>query len=177
MRRLSQRRDRRRQSDVLLLHEQAFVDNVALAALRRDSQRWGEMIGARSVVVVTARDFSDAVSTYLFNAVAQRPDGSMVLVAPAECGANVSDYLDELTGGSGPVREVLTFDLRQSMRNGGGPACLRLRVVLDHRCAVHGAAERVDRRCAARRARVVDHSPLPDRLSPADLGDPLLLDR
>ena len=32
---------------------------------------------------------------------------------------------------NGPIREVIPVDVRQSMANGGGPACLRLRVVCD----------------------------------------------
>ena len=43
----------------------------------------------------------------------------------------VSAYLDELVAGDNAIEEVLAFDLKQSMSNGGGPACLRLRVVLN----------------------------------------------
>jgi succinylarginine dihydrolase len=52
-------------------------------------------------------------------------------VPPAE---NVWRYLSELAADSAsPIDEVAVFDLRESMRNGGGPACLRLRVVLNRR--------------------------------------------
>lgn len=40
------------------------------------------------------------------------------------------NYLTELISSNGPIDEVKVFDLRESMRNGGGPACLRQRVVL-----------------------------------------------
>jgi succinylarginine dihydrolase len=43
----------------------------------------------------------------------------------------VRAYLDQLLAGNGPIRRVLPVDVRQSMANGGGPACLRLRVVAD----------------------------------------------
>ena len=62
-----------------------------------------------------------------------RVEGKMALVAPTECEETptVRDYLkDLLTSQKSPIQEVLYFDLRQSMNNGGGPACLRLRVVL-----------------------------------------------
>ena len=32
---------------------------------------------------------------------------------------------------NGPIRRLVPVDVRQSMANGGGPACLRLRVVCD----------------------------------------------
>ena len=40
-------------------------------------------------------------------------------------------FLDRMMAGNGPIRTVLPVDVRQSMANGGGPACLRLRVVAD----------------------------------------------
>ena len=57
----------------------------------------------------------------------------MGLIVPQECRQNgpVSAYLDELVAGDNAIEEVLAFDLKQSMSNGGGPACLRLRVVLN----------------------------------------------
>ena len=72
---------------------------------------------------------------------------------------------------------MLTFDLRQSMRNGGGPACLRLRVPLTRR--------RARARCAATSCstRALDAAldgwirrHYRDRLAPGDLRDPALLD-
>jgi succinylarginine dihydrolase len=71
---------------------------------------------------------------------------------------------------------VLVFDLRQSMRNGGGPACLRLRVPLrpSERAAVRGNVF-VDEALADALDRWVDEH-YRDRLTPADLADPSLLD-
>jgi succinylarginine dihydrolase len=160
---------------VLFCHESAFVDQDAL--LTGLSAAVGP---AFTPIVVRAAEVSveRAVTTYLFNSqLLTRADGGMLLVAPAECSADpsVGAYLTRLVAADGPIREILTFDLRQSMRNGGGPACLRLRVALT-------AAER-----AAIRANVwLDdalHAALVgwvernyrDRLSPADLADPALL--
>ena len=87
---------------------------------------------------------SDAVSTYLFNSqLLSRDDGSMLLVLPQECRehAGVWGYLNELLAADNPISELKVFDLRESMANGGGPAYLRLRVVLieEERRAVNPA--------------------------------------
>jgi succinylarginine dihydrolase len=163
------------QRNVLFCHERAFVDQHAvLADLAAHVEHF-------TPVVVRERDVSvaDAVATYLFNSqLIARPDGRMLLVAPAECRENprVDAFIDALVASNGPIAEVLTFDLKQSMKNGGGPACLRLRVALtsDERKAV--------------RARIFLDEPLAtaieqwirrhyrDRLAPGDLADPALLD-
>jgi succinylarginine dihydrolase len=36
-----------------------------------------------------------------------------------------------MIAGNGPIRRLELVDVRQSMANGGGPACLRLRVACD----------------------------------------------
>ena len=120
--------------DLLLYHEQAFVDEAGtLARLHAACDHAGFTL--RTVRVASSEvSLADAVQSYLFNSqLLAHPQGGMVLVVPAECreNARVSAFLDRLVLDGGPVREVLSFDLRQSMRNGGGPACLRLRVVLD----------------------------------------------
>lgn len=75
-----------------------------------------------------------------------------------------------------PIRGVEVFDLRQSMRNGGGPACLRLRVVLtpQQQAAVHAPCWITPER----HGQLVDwvRRHYRDRLVPADLADPQLLD-
>ena len=59
----------------------------------------------------------------------------MLLIVPEECRANprVWQYLQGLIASAGPIAEVKVFDLKQSMQNGGGPACLRLRVALNEK--------------------------------------------
>lgn len=77
----------------------------------------------------------EAVDSYLFNSqIVSLPDGSMHLIAPKECeeNANISALLDEMREDTdNPIRHTHFVNLRQSMKNGGGPACLRLRVVLN----------------------------------------------
>jgi succinylarginine dihydrolase len=77
---------------------------------------------------------ADAVKSYLFNAqLVTPPDGAMTLVAPTECRdtPSVSAWIDRHLASNGAIRRVNYVDVRQSMANGGGPACLRLRVQCD----------------------------------------------
>jgi len=159
----------------LFCHERALVDQTAvLRALE-------ERIDGFTAIVVHEREVTveRAVATYLFNSqLIERPDRGLLLVAPAECGedADVSALLERLVAGNGPIREVMTFDLRQSMRNGGGPACLRLRVPLvDAERAAIGARIWLDHGLHGELAQWVERN-YRDRLAPADLADPALLD-
>ncbi|MFX2379607.1 N-succinylarginine dihydrolase, partial [Acinetobacter baumannii] len=120
---------------VLFHHQQAFVDQATvLATLRAKSDSLD--IPFTSVEVPDERvSLDDAVASYLFNSqLLSKPDGKMLIVVPEECRQreNVWRYLSDLAADSAsPIDEVAVFDLRESMRNGGGPACLRLRVVLN----------------------------------------------
>ena len=75
---------------------------------------------------------ADSVSTYLFNSqflALPQQDNVFALIAPAESEANTKSHalLDRLID-EGVLQHVHYLDLRESMRNGGGPACLRLRI-------------------------------------------------
>lgn len=129
--------------DVLFYHEAAFADErAAMDQLTTACASAG--FALRAIRVPSASvSLEAAVRSYLFNSqLISQSDGSMLLVVPQECRENeaVNRYLEILVDEAGPIKEVLTFDLRQSMRNGGGPACLRLRVVMDsaQRQALHG---------------------------------------
>lgn len=74
----------------------------------------------------------DAVSTYFFNSqIVTLPSGKMAIIAPEECNqhARARKCFLRLVS-EGHIDAVHYFDLRESMKNGGGPACLRLRVPL-----------------------------------------------
>jgi len=121
---------------------------------------------------------ADAVSSYLFNSqLLTKPDGRMALVVPQECQENqaVARYLQNLTASGGPIDELVCFDLRQSMRNGGGPACLRLRVALTdaEASAMHQGVVMTEQLYARLVTWIEKH--YRDRLSPADLADPALV--
>ena len=121
----------------------------------------------------------EAVSTYLFNSqIVTTARGTMTLIAPAECeqSPRAREVLDRLVAADGPVGEVRFVDMRQSMRNGGGPACVRLRVTLTEaeRAAAHPRCffdEATDAKLTAWIERCYR-----DRLAPEDLADPKLLD-
>jgi succinylarginine dihydrolase len=76
----------------------------------------------------------DAIRSYLFNSqLVTPPDGAMTLVAPTECREtpSVAAWIERHLASNGAIRRVNFVDVRQSMANGGGPACLRLRVACD----------------------------------------------
>jgi succinylarginine dihydrolase len=106
-----------------------------------------------------------------------RADGTQVLVVPQECreNARVAAYLDALGTRKTPIDEVLVFDLRESMKNGGGPACLRLRVVLNEaeQAAVNPNVWMNDALFTQLDTWIDTH--YRDQLSSADLADPQLL--
>ena len=115
---------------LLFAHEQAFADKDRFYTQLR------ALFPAVQIIEVPARAISltDAIQSYLFNAqLVTMPHGGMALVLPAEAKAirSVWGWLENLVAGNGPIRELFPVDVRQSMANGGGPACLRLRVVAD----------------------------------------------
>ena len=116
--------------NVLFCHEAAFVDQAKV--LNEIAAKLGSEFIA--VQVSTGEvSLNDAVQSYLFNSqLLMRNDGGMLLLVPEECRRNprVWSYLQSLLAMNTPIRDVLVMDLRESMRNGGGPACLRLRVEL-----------------------------------------------
>ncbi|MGF6690015.1 succinylarginine dihydrolase [Metapseudomonas resinovorans] len=164
--------------EVLFYHEDAFLETDKVLA-ELDS-KLGKRGGCFQAVRVprSAVGVEDAVRSYLFNSqLLSRADGSMLLIVPEECrsNANVWNYLSQLTSDQGPIREVKVFDLKQSMQNGGGPACLRLRVALkeDELAAVNQGVIMSPQLHATLTTWVEKH--YRDRLSEADLADPQLL--
>jgi succinylarginine dihydrolase len=163
--------------NVLFYHEQAFADEAAtLDSLRRALGTTGTDL--RAVRVDTGVvPVADAVASYLFNSqLLSKPDGGMALVVPHECRETptVARYLEQLAASGGPIDELIEFDLRQSMRNGGGPACLRLRVVLtdDEAAAMHQGVLMTEELYARLVPWVERH--YRDRVEPKDLADPQL---
>jgi len=155
---------------VLLAHEQAFEDRAGFYAELRALLPEVEIVEVPAHVVSLA----DAVSSYLFNAqLVSLPDGGMALILPEEARETPSvwAWLQQLVAGNGPIRRLCLVDVRQSMANGGGPACLRLRVVAD--------PARVDPRFLVDEAKLDAIAACigahwPERIAPADLADPAL---
>lgn len=116
--------------NVLFAHEQAFADKE-----RFYGDLHQRLPQVEVVEVPLARvSLTDAISSYLFNAqLVSLDNATMALVVPEEVCANerVWEWLQEHIAGNGPIRRLEVVDVRESMANGGGPACLRLRVVAD----------------------------------------------
>jgi succinylarginine dihydrolase len=164
--------------NVLLFHQHAWENSASVISNLRRTLRER---GANLVVIevkATQVSLADAVRSYLFNSqLVSLPDGSMALVAPLECRRipSARRFLDTLPDAGTPVKSVHYLPIRQSMRNGGGPACLRLRVVLTERelAAAHQGVFLTAALHAKLTAWINRH--YRDSLSPADLADPQLL--
>jgi succinylarginine dihydrolase len=157
---------------VLFTHEQAFEDPKAAYALIRSKLPEAEIV----IVPADRVSLTDAVQSYLFNAqLVTLPGGAgMALILPteAQANANVWGWLQEHVAGNGPIRQLVPVDVRQSMANGGGPACLRLRVVAD--------PATVDQRFIADEAKLDRMSEViakhwPEAIAPDDLAEPALV--
>ena len=158
---------------VLFAHEQAFADPAGLFEALRRALPEVDIVE----VPASAVSLADAISSYLFNAqLVSLPDGGMALILPSEAQDNprVWGWLEALIARNGPIRQLVPVEVRQSMANGGGPACLRLRVVAD--------PATVDPRFMVDRARLelieaVVQQHWPESIAPAELGDPGLWGR
>jgi succinylarginine dihydrolase len=117
---------------VLFAHELAFAERDGF--FDQLEERMPEV----EIVEVPASEVpvGDAIRSYLFNSqLVTPPDGAMTLVAPTECREtpSVAAWIERHLASNGAIRRVEFVDVRQSMANGGGPACLRLRVACDPR--------------------------------------------
>ena len=160
---------------VLFTHEQAFADPAGTYAAIRSALPDAEIV----VVPAAAVSLADAIASYLFNAqLLTLPSGEMALVVPLEAAEHprVGSWLEGMLASNGPIRRVLPVDVRQSMANGGGPACLRLRVVadpatVDPRFMLDAAkAEQIERVIAGHWPALI----APQDLSSADLAEQVI---
>ncbi|MDL2352624.1 MAG: N-succinylarginine dihydrolase [Pseudomonadota bacterium] len=158
---------------VLFTHEQAFADPDGTYAAIRAALPEAEIV----VVPAGAVSLTDAIASYLFNAqLLTLPSGEMALVIPLEAWEHprVRKWLDGMLASNGPIRQVLPVDVRQSMANGGGPACLRLRVVADP--ATVDPRFILDETKAARIEAVIA-AHWPESINPRDLGSAVLAEQ
>ena len=156
--------------NVLFVHEQAFADRSGFFAELR------ELLPELEIVEVPASAVSleDAIRSYLFNAqLVTLPDGTMALILPEEARETPSvwAWLEAMIAGNGPIRRLQVVDVRQSMANGGGPACLRLRVVAEPETI--DPRFLVDEPILDRISDVIERH-WPERIAPEDLKDPAL---
>jgi succinylarginine dihydrolase len=155
----------------MVVHEQAFIkeNQEQIKNLFAQNPDW------KFYEVKTAElSVSDAVKTYLFNSQLLQIDAKKhVLVAPSECSnhAGSRGVVDRLISG-GIIDAVHYLDVHESMRNGGGPACLRLRIVMtpEQSGAMHPGIILTDARYEMLKEWITTH--YRDRLAFDDLRDP-----
>lgn len=162
--------------NVLFYHETAFLHTPNVLAEISQKLPNTEL----HFIAVSEQEvpLADAVSSYLFNTqiITLKPE-HMAIIAPLECAntPSVSAYLEKLLTLNTPIKEVHFIDVKQSMRNGGGPACLRLRVAMNNAelQAVNPACLMNDRLFSRLNDWVELH--YRDQLQLNDLRDPALL--
>ncbi len=162
--------------NVLFCHQQAFLDQKNLYK-QLQAQYSGDHL---EIIEVSNEQVSldNCVHSYLFNSqLVNRTEGGMMLISPGECHNNpqVKDYLQSLIEADNSIKEVKIYEVQQSMRNGGGPACLRQRIVLTEaeRSAANEAVFMTNTLYETLTNWVNNH--YRDSMSAEDLADPLLL--
>jgi len=163
---------------VLFFHEAAFSDP---ATLEKAVSAKADYLGFQPYFIIARSEdvpLPDVISSYLFNSqLVTLPDQTMALILPSqvEDTASTKAFVDEVLAGDNPIAQAHYLDLRQSMANGGGPACLRLRVVLtaSQYAAVHSGVIMSPEKIDALEVWVKTH--YRDRLYMDDLGDPKFL--
>jgi succinylarginine dihydrolase len=162
--------------NVLFYHQQAFLDTALV------KEQITMAFGSNDFHFIEAPtdqvSIQDAVTSYLFNTqLINLPNGNMVIIAPMECQNNkaVNDYLASVVAANNPISDVHFFDVKQSMQNGGGPACLRLRVVLNAQQQRAVNQHAVMNNVLYTKLSAWVHKHYRDELSASDLADPQLL--
>ncbi|MEZ5961525.1 MAG: N-succinylarginine dihydrolase [Hyphomonadaceae bacterium] len=163
---------------VLFHHEDAFADKAALYTEIRAKARDFEPV---FVEVPSARvELDDAITSYLFNSQLVRLPGatSLTLIAPTEVRENnrTAAYVSEMIAQpNAAIAGIEYVEVRESMRNGGGPACLRLRIVMtpQERAAAAQGFFLDDALAAKLEAWIKKH--YREELTPDDLGDPAII--
>lgn len=158
-------------ANVIFAHPEAFADP---AKLYGDLRAW---LPNLQVVETFGVSLEDAVSSYVFNSqLVSLPDGGMALILPSDAQENVAAWkaVEAVLAADNAITQAVVVDVRESMRNGGGPACLRLRVpvdgpakaAIDPRFLLDGARWEA-------LARVVE-AHWPEKIAPDDLAKPEL---
>lgn len=120
--------------NLFLYHELSF-ENTAAVIYDLNSKYYKLHKEDLILIEVEEKDLSikEAVQSYLFNSQIVSLNDEMILIAPEESQLNpkTEKIIKKIIADqNNPINKVKYLDLRQSMRNGGGPACLRLRMVM-----------------------------------------------
>jgi len=118
--------------NVFFYHEHAFANPDKV---EQDIQTAMQDVRMQFIRVLEDEvPLADAVKSYLFNSqlisVPDRKGMTLILPSEVEETSSTNAYVSKLTQSDNAISHAEILDVRQSMRNGGGPACLRLRVVL-----------------------------------------------
>ncbi|NIJ16398.1 N-succinylarginine dihydrolase [Sphingobium vermicomposti] len=156
---------------LLFAHELAFAQKDRFYAELREALPSVQIIE----VPASAVSLADAIRSYVFNAqLVTIPEGGMALILPTEARdvPAVWKWLEDLVAGNGPIRRIIPVDVHQSMANGGGPACLRLRVVAD--------PANIDPRFLVNESKLDQIAAIiseywPEEIAPGDLADTRLI--
>jgi succinylarginine dihydrolase len=158
-----------------VVHEAAWEQSPSII------QKASDVLGkefASCLVTEAELPLAEAVKSYPFNSQWIEKDNRIAILAPSQCEQNPTcqTLFQRLQAEIPRLSEIVYMDLKQSMANGGGPACLRLRVPLtaEEMAAVHTGIFVDDAKLDRLESWV--HKHYRDRLSPNDLGDPLLVD-
>ena len=165
-------------NNVLLIHEHAWLNQVhVLKKLQHLTQQWGHPLVIMQIDN-NRLTLNEAIRSYLFNSqLVMLPKGGMALIAPEESRESKATYevIRQLLDAENPLTDVHFLDLRESMQNGGGPACLRLAIPLSNEelRAVDQTFILDESRYAQLKSWINKY--YRDTLTPDDLRDPLLI--
>lgn len=163
---------------VYLIHEEALYEQTKVLQELKEKADF-----PLTIIEIKTKQIGieETVETYLFNSQLITPPNKkeMILIAPIECRSHerIKTCIDEIIADkTNPITSVYYLDLRQSMRNGGGPACLRLRVPLnEHELAAMHQGVLIDNQLIDKLEQwVLKH--YRSELKLTDLMDPLLID-
>jgi len=164
--------------NILLCHEEAFLNQQQQLATLTQLQE-NKTHQPFFIIEIKNQDISvaTAVQAYLFNTqIVFTSQDTAVIIAPAECqdNAQVQAILDRICQEENPIKNVHYFDLRQSMNNGGGPACLRFRVTLNQQQQSSLTTNTLLTPKLYQQLATWINRHYRDELCPADLADPTL---
>ena len=123
--------------ELFILHQHTFENQPkVLAELKRKFKKLcGKELHIEEISEKTL-SLKNAIGSYIFNTqIVTLPDNSMTMIAPLECKETpqAKAAIEKIIAGPSRLDNVVYMDLRESMQNGGGPACLRLRVILSEK--------------------------------------------
>ena len=118
--------------EVFIFHQEAFADRVEL---ERVLHQLKDHVKGFHPIEILSKDISldDLVSSYLLNSqLITVKNNEMMMLLPEEVQnhGNCMKWLEEIKSSS-PIKRLEFVDIHQSMMNGGGPACLRFKAVVN----------------------------------------------